>query len=351
MKKFITTMTKLIVVICLIMTTTITPTVTALGLQLSAYQNDNEGLAREYANIAFDSLSIAASACTPIMSDIYKGWYFGIFDNDNARLSKFSSTLHLSKNDVIYGIESMVGFLVFGYEHAYQYFELCARGDDFWKDCVSFVVAAYTKNKTYEQIQLNLDIASLAIKQINEIYPSYEYKQELIDFFTQVSLYYEFILSPTGSFQQLSSKEAQYENDINTSATRLSLVLDSESTQNDAAGNTSWNDLATQLKEITINAGMSCKKTQFGLYITEYLDYSYDEFVVLLEDKEGKHTDEEGNNILVSLRDDLYRTMSRMWNDFIYDDFENHIFRFDLRLNNGLVVMSYINGEVIYDII
>ncbi len=209
-------------------------------------------------------------------------------------------------------------------------------------------MAAYRENKAYEQIQLRIDMAILAIKQINEIYPSYEYMQELIDFYTQVNLYYEFILSPTGSFQQLSSKEAQFENDINDSIIHLSLFLEPTSIKN---GNTLWKELVSQLKEAFINADMSCQTTQFGLYIIKYLDHSYDEFVILREDKEGKYKDEEGENVLSSLGDSLSKTMSRVWNDFICDDFENYAFIFELRLNDDFVVMNYVNGEWIYYII
>ncbi len=119
MKKLITAMMMFILVFCF--------TITPVSTTALTDQGDNEGLAREYANITFDSLSDAASACTPIMNDIYRGWHFGIFENsenDRAKLSEFSSELSLSKNEVIYGIESTAAFLFFGYEHAYQYFEL-----------------------------------------------------------------------------------------------------------------------------------------------------------------------------------------------------------------------------------
>lgn len=182
----------------------------------------------EQSQNAYEKLKGAQEQCEIVMDDIYESWRWGIYDYDedmDADEAWRDLLDELLISDVDMENSSVdeegkgTGELMFGL------YLIINDDDSRWQVPLNIVQEAYVSNGTIERIQTMLDEAREALKSVSETNSDYEYYPTLKLYYSEVSSYFEFIKSPSGSFEQLRTTITDYENKIRTYSEDLSFVF------------------------------------------------------------------------------------------------------------------------------
>ncbi len=190
-------------------------------------QSDPKEKEFESADIAYFYLTISHQLCTEIMDSIYGAWYFAIYESDDyymfsSCLRAFCSEANLNQDDVKKSIDKVL-----------QKAGITDIDDD-WRCvamqvpsyAVAIVVQVYTDYGTYDSIDVNLSNAKEALKSVTNNYADYTGYPTLKSYYSEISSYYEFCSSPTGSFNQLKTTIETYETNLRKYKNDLSFIFE-----------------------------------------------------------------------------------------------------------------------------
>lgn len=182
-------------------------------------KSNKEAVTYNNSKLAFSKLNDSASILSRAMSDIYDAWKWGIYDwNDSESASTNAENLQkeVSINlDLGAGEDSSARYLVV---RAIFY-------ESDWQGCVDLVVDSYEASGLYQEVETLLSEAQAALKTVSESNADYQYYPTLKQYYSKLQAMFEFVKSPTGSFEQLKTTMNDYANDIRTYQGDLSFVF------------------------------------------------------------------------------------------------------------------------------
>lgn len=190
---------------------------------------------------AYDKLVYASEIGLNALADIYSAWYYGINEDiDNVSFYSYCADLNVSAYDVQKGIEKYDDFYAYvisdeevKQKHAQtmaDYFKFMSYGKEFWQDCVFYIIDAYLAKEIdgFNDMSQALNDAKGSLKNVGEKYSDYEYYPNLKEFYSEVSSLYEFVSSPTGSFEALTTTINNYRTSIRKYTADLSFIFEEE---------------------------------------------------------------------------------------------------------------------------
>lgn len=184
------------------------------GRSASAFENSKE---------AYQKLNEAGKICQQAISDIYNAWLWGIYDYDDYHSASSRATALQGEVTVDLNAGSEEG------DRAEGYMSLALLyGDSEWQACVDLVVAAYEGGGIYEDVAALMNEAQASLKTVSEKNADYQYYPTLKQYFSKLSAMFEFVKSPSGSFEQLKTTKNDYINAILTYQGDLSFVFADE---------------------------------------------------------------------------------------------------------------------------
>ena len=183
--------------------------------------------------IAYEKLTEASEIGLNALSDIYDAWRYGIYEDD-ANWEDFCDELIVPDADIEKGIqENSIFYSFYKDDEKYDskdmstFFSIIQGLDDFWQECVNYVVYAYgvTENG-FTVVEQDLNDAKASLKIVGDEFSDYKYYPNLKEFYSTVSSLYEFVSNPTGSFETLKTTSTDYENQIRSFKSDLSFVFE-----------------------------------------------------------------------------------------------------------------------------
>lgn len=162
-----------------------------------------------YANAkeAYEMLNAVADKCEAGMDDIYGAWYFGIYGSSTISSSvAFDRLAAQTPNLSSSSLESAAKSL------GISKYNVVGN----WQNCVYIAETAHSRNGDYDFVTEQLSEVENTLRELTGEYEDYTYYPKLKEYFSVVSSYADFFLSPTGSFSQLSDTINGYETDIRT---------------------------------------------------------------------------------------------------------------------------------------
>lgn len=194
--------------------------VLALAIGGGAYwMRSKETATFENSKVAYAKLNDAAAICDRAMSDIYDAWRWGIYEwDDDMSATETGNGLQREVSiDLQQGVgedSSLGSFLLF-----------YSLMDATWQGCVDLVVASYEASGLYQETETLMSEAQQALKAVSESNADYQYYPMLKQYYAKVSAMFEFVKSPSGSFEQLKTTKNNYANDILNFQGDLSFVF------------------------------------------------------------------------------------------------------------------------------
>lgn len=183
-------------------------------------KSNKEAVTYNNSKLAFSKLNDSASILSRAMSDIYDAWKWGIYDwEDSASASTNAENLQkeVSINlELGAGEDSSPGTYLLLYAILY---------DSEWQGCIDLVVDSYEASGLYQEVETLLSEAQAALKTVSESNADYQYYPTLKQYYSKLQAMFEFVKSPTGSFEQLKTTTNDYANDIRTYQGDLSFVF------------------------------------------------------------------------------------------------------------------------------
>ena len=105
------------------------------------------------------------------------------------------------------------------------YFEL--NKDDLVSSCIAIIIGTYKTNGKIEKIQTSLDDVKSQLKKLNEKYSDYKYNDDIQEYYTITSSFFNFCQEPYGSsFDQMKNTINDYKNKARDSKNNLDYIFD-----------------------------------------------------------------------------------------------------------------------------
>lgn len=206
------------------------------------------------ASRAFQSLNDAYAFMDVMSGDVYDAWYTGAMTNTDLSAEKLSEETRLSKEEVALGL----GYLTYKYAMIFSskgeetptfkdWEEQDEKNKETWINnnsilfsmidkkiitggyepiCCEMVRTVYTLNGKLEEGEENLATAQRLIKEIESIDPSYQYLDNLKDYYKVCSSLLDFCKEPKGSLLQFSSTLNDYRNSVKENVIDLEFAFD-----------------------------------------------------------------------------------------------------------------------------
>lgn len=172
-----------------------------------AFETMKSELVYENAKEAYEQLNEVAELCESGMDDIYGAWYFGIYEADD-------SFPYLVFNDLAKKTNNITDVELETAAYKLGLSESSVRNN--WNNSVIVVQKAIEEKGGYATIEEKMTNAENILQQLTSEYGDYTYYPKLKEYYTAVSSYVDFFVSPTGSFEQLVDTINNYENTIRT---------------------------------------------------------------------------------------------------------------------------------------
>ncbi len=160
----------------------------------------------ENAKKAFELLEEAEEICIEGMDDIYGAWYFGIYDADDSSTYSVFNDLALQTSFSASDLRTNGGF-----EGKYLVNGLGDTSE--WQYCLWTVQNCLEKRGDFDKVD---ELLSQSKTYIQSLSSDYTYTADFKDYYAKVASYAEFFKNTTGSFKQLQTTVADYENSIRT---------------------------------------------------------------------------------------------------------------------------------------
>lgn len=193
----------------------------AQGKPSSSGQQSNSSNSKEKdkqfsaGNSAFIDINQASQATSQIAKAIYQAWYFAIYEAKDygdyyETLTHYCRRTGLDSVEVTDAVDTILSDL--GYEPG--------NNDDRYmilqikSGAVDVVIGVYTANGRLDEIGDLLESAQKNISTLSKEYAEYTDRETLRLYYSEAWAYYNFVLSPTGSFSTLENTINTYENNL-----------------------------------------------------------------------------------------------------------------------------------------
>lgn len=179
--------------------------------------------ALEQGKAAYEDLNNVTLKVDEIMSTVYNGWSYTIYDYD------FSSILNAVGYWDIWGKEEWATNSGIDFKKFKNVFaKLVIGGDPTTKDdmttfascygepayLIAGIIAYYQDEGVIDTIDNAMAEVKNNIKTISDIDPNASYLQGLKDYYSEMNSYYEFVKSPTGNFAGLNDTVETYRTNL-----------------------------------------------------------------------------------------------------------------------------------------
>lgn len=164
---------------------------------------------------AFELLKEASAICSYGMDAVYGAWYFGIYEAHDTYNSFFYNLSMNTPGLPSNSIESAANKLGIS--------EREARED--WNNCLNITLEAISQRGDYMMLASYMAEAETTLQTLVDEYSDYTYYPKLKEYFSAVSSYAQFFISPSGSFKQLADTINNYENTIRTLESDVSFLF------------------------------------------------------------------------------------------------------------------------------
>ena len=178
------------------------------------------------ATAAYTMLQLAEGYCDLFSSMISDAWYFAIYKGDDYyngddAISAFSSYVGIEKSLVAQGVDSYLDKL--GYEHiSYLRAAILATNSG----ALYVLDYALSNNDGFTNAKECMDEAKEYIKALDSSYASINAYAELSAYYSAVTSYYNFCISPSGSYSQLSATLSGFRSNCSTNRNLCSLFFE-----------------------------------------------------------------------------------------------------------------------------
>ena len=173
----------------------------------------------------YDKLININSTCDKLGSIVYDAWYFAIYkskdvDVFSSGMQEFATAIGLSQSLVEQATQEYLTLL--GYTSINDIHKLAAvRTND---GAIFISIRAYKLSGKLNSIEDDLTLCKEKLKEMSPDYDSYTKLSTLQSLYSNVSDYFDFVYSPSGSFNSLSSTLNSYKKDISANLNNLEFV-------------------------------------------------------------------------------------------------------------------------------
>lgn len=186
---------------------------------------------------AYDNINSAYVIVDEYGSNLYEAWRLGIYKEDDLSLDFLAKELNMDKEDLKAG----VAYLFYEEEWASltqeEKEEKISNGEslfDFalelvdskFSFCVEVVSDTYKANGKVEKVQELLSTAKGQMKMLSEKYSDYEHYPALKGYYTTTNAFFDFCMSPSGSFEQVKTTINDYRNDCRNYEKDLNYIFE-----------------------------------------------------------------------------------------------------------------------------
>ena len=176
------------------------------------------------ARAVYVALDGAASICYMAMQDIYAGWRYGIY-SANERMTFSGNIVEMSNDTPNLTSDAMLVAAVKRFTQD-ELSDYAYKRD--WSDYVKVVLATYEEFGGYKMVDDDLLLAQKLLKTLTTIDEEKKYTDTLTDYYKEVKDCADFVESPSGSFQNLSTTINNYNKNIKSLKVDLDLLLPNE---------------------------------------------------------------------------------------------------------------------------
>lgn len=183
----------------------------------------------ELAKKAYENLNEAADTTDTVMGSVYSAWHFSIFSGDDYTLNFNSGAYDFAKEiGVDSGTASTAMSKVLSDVPSFARLGESYYGQGFAEPvyCIKAVLLICDENGISDDIEKKLSDAKEEIKQISDADPNYKNLDELKKYYSEVQSYYEFAVSPSGSYKECGSTIENYRSNLKTFKNDLSFDLE-----------------------------------------------------------------------------------------------------------------------------
>lgn len=191
----------------------------------------------------YESIKTAWEITERIGADIYNIWYGSIWtrdDLDAKGIQFFVDETELSEKEIIEGLASYSFLADYGDEgvtweelpennrqlYRDHVVGLFAQYSPEWRTALLSTVFAYKLNGMAYAAQTELESAKSDLKALTEQYTDFEYTSPLRDFYTMTSSFFDFCMSPTGSFEQYKVLLSDYRKEAREHISNFAFVFE-----------------------------------------------------------------------------------------------------------------------------
>ena len=172
----------------------------------------------------YDKLNAINAISSQQASSVYEAWYFAIYEADDddyifnvdLAISHFASSVGLKKDKIAEAIDQYLRSLGQGTSDISRLAVLRTNSG-----AVNTVLIAYENSGINEIVDTNFAEVKALLKEMDPTYENQTYYSTLKEYYSDSLAYYNFVISPTGSFSQLSttlnghtSKLTEHMNDL-----------------------------------------------------------------------------------------------------------------------------------------
>jgi hypothetical protein len=174
--------------------------------------------------IIYDKLNAINSISSQQASSVYDAWYFAIYEADDSgyilnvdrAIQDFASSVGLKKDVIIEAIDQYLDSIGQTNSDIARLAVLRTNSG-----AISTVLIAYDNTGINEVVESNFAEVKALLKEMDSTYENETCYSTLKEYFSDSLAYYNFVISPTGSFSQLSttlnghtSKLTEHKNDL-----------------------------------------------------------------------------------------------------------------------------------------
>ena len=181
----------------------------------SSSNNKEKERQLEAGNSAFLDINQAAQATGQIADTIYQAWCFAIYESKDytdysSLLTRYCRKTGLGSNDVTSAVDALLSTM--GYEPGNDLHRCALLRTN--SGAVDVVISIYTAKGWFDSIGDSLESAQENISSLSKDYDEYTDRETLRLYYSEAWAYYNFVLSPTGSFSTLENTINTYENNL-----------------------------------------------------------------------------------------------------------------------------------------
>lgn len=183
----------------------------------------------------YENIHIAYEIIKQFSDDICEAWRLVIDESDSViynPINTLESGLSLNANQIMSGVEMLLAnddgkIPDLSYAEIKSLFK--ENKDSLNAFCIVVVINAYHLNGQIDVAQKALDDAKIQLIELDEKYSDFEHYQNLKDYYTQTSAFFDYLYDPFesfGTFKQTRDTIYDYQNNIRNYISKLDYIFE-----------------------------------------------------------------------------------------------------------------------------